>query len=108
MAQTDYQHMTIEHLGQDATEEDLLAFREACERVMASREFAGDADAATDYVWNNGRIQFEADTCIYCQRAVHDRTVVPAADDDETWSALSLEHDDDCEWVWTRAHRVFA
>lgn len=96
---------TIEHLGPNATEEDLRAYNEAVERVMMSREFDRDREAAEQYVWNNGRIQFEADTCLYCGRAVFDRTIVPDIGDTEAWSALSLEHDDDCEWIVTRAHQ---
>lgn len=95
---------TIEHLGPEATENDLRAYNDAVERVMDSREFDRDREAAEQYVWNNGRIQFDAATCLYCNRAVHDQTIVPTPDDDETWSALSLEHDDDCEWITTRAH----
>lgn len=99
---------TIEHLGPNATEEDLRAYNEAVERVMMSREFDRNREAAEQYVWNNGRIQFDADICLYCERAVHDRTIVPDIDDTYTWSALGLEHDDDCEWIITRAHRVRA
>jgi hypothetical protein len=30
---------------------------------------------------------------------------VPDADDDEAWGELAAEHDDDCEWIATRAHQ---
>lgn len=32
-------------------------------------------------------------------------TDLPDADDDAGWEELARDHDDDCEWVATRAHR---
>ena len=49
---TSYKDMTVEHLGDLATEDDLARFRSAVERVLA--RFGGDENAATDYVWNDG------------------------------------------------------
>jgi len=98
---------TVEHLGKDATERDLSEYKAAVERIMESREFDRDEEGAIEYVWHNGSIQFNAATCLYCQRAVFDQTIIPAADDDQLWGDLSLEHDDDCEWISTRAHNRF-
>ena len=44
--------------------------------------------------------------CVYCDREVSDVTIVPVVDDDETWEKLASEHQEWCEWVQTRAHRV--
>lgn len=49
---TTYRQMTVEHLGDMADENDLAAFRLACERVLPA--FGGDEQAATDYIWNDG------------------------------------------------------
>ena len=106
MAQSTYLTMTAEHLGQDATETDLRAFKDACERVMQSRDHDRDAESSTDFVWNDGRILFEADTCVYCERVVRDRTIVPNTYDAQEWHNLSLDHDEDCEWIVTRAHQL--
>jgi hypothetical protein len=56
MSDITYHDMTVEHLG-DATEDDLRQFREACAAV---EEILDDALAATDYVWNDGVIRFDA------------------------------------------------
>lgn len=106
MNETTFREMTIEQLGDTATNDDLNDFREACERVMASTEYDRDEQGATDYVWNSGAIRFEADTCLYCNRAVADRTIVPAGIDAENWAFLEAEHEADCEWFTTRAHRL--
>jgi hypothetical protein len=47
--------------------------------------------------------------CAYCARDVADHThePPPAVDDDEAWTTLAAEHAPDCEWITTRAHRVF-
>lgn len=42
--------------------------------------------------------------CIYCS-AFECSNDVPDVDDEEQWDALADEHDDDCEWVLTRAHQ---
>ena len=58
--------MTIEHLGQDATEDDLRAFR------LAVSYSADDEQTASDYYWNNGdwvpRVAIAVDVCIDCGR----------------------------------------
>jgi hypothetical protein len=99
--ETTYTNMTVEHLGQGATEADLVEFTAACDRINAA--FRTEAEA-TDYVWNNGSILFDADLCAYCHSIVADRTIVPDAGDDEGWAALSADHEADCEWFVTRAH----
>lgn len=106
--ETTYNTMTIEHLGSDATEEELAAFVAACERVAQSREFRGHDDYATDFVWNRGSIRFNAGVCAYCDCAVLDETSVPDVADGAAWDLHAIEHDATCEWVATRAHRVFA
>ena len=46
-------------------------------------------------------------TCIYCECDVTtDETPAPYAD--SAWAALAGEHARDCEWVATRAHRLYA
>jgi len=46
------------------------------------------------------------DECIYCRAEVHDPDPVPDVDDDEAWAAIASDHEHDCEWVLTRAHRI--
>lgn len=103
MSDSTYTTMTAEYLGQDATEEDLADFKAACRRVTG---FQLDEAEATEYIWNNGRIRFNADICAYCESVTPDGTIVPAADDDELWALIAPEHDANCEWVATRAHRL--
>jgi hypothetical protein len=43
--------------------------------------------------------------CIYCGSEVSDDSQVPAYDDHDAWDTLAVEHDVDCEWIRTRAHR---
>ncbi len=43
--------MTIEHLGREATEDDLRDFRDAVERI---KDAIGGEQAAIDYIWGNG------------------------------------------------------
>ena len=47
------------------------------------------------------------DACLYCGKPAHS-DVVPSAHDDAAWSALATEHAPACEWIETRAHRVFS
>ena len=42
--------------------------------------------------------------CAYCGREHALPDSVPDADDDEAWGELAAKHDDDCEWIATRAH----
>jgi hypothetical protein len=46
--------------------------------------------------------------CAYCGCQVRASDSVPPADDDEAWEEAAKGHDEDCEWVETRAHRVAA
>ena len=46
--------------------------------------------------------------CIYCGYECDATDEAPDTDDDEAWASLAAEHDPDCEWVRTRAHRVLA
>lgn len=43
--------------------------------------------------------------CAYCSEMVSELDSVPPVDDDEAWDVIAKEHDSDCEWVLTRAHR---
>lgn len=50
--ETTFREMDVEHLGNSATEEDLVRFTEACERRQAR---TGESDAeVTDAIWNGG------------------------------------------------------
>ena len=50
--------------------------------------------------------QHEADVeCIYCY-SLTTPVDVPTVDDDAMWDAIAGEHDTECEWVQTRAHRM--
>lgn len=105
---TSYKDMTIEHLGSEATETDLAAFRYACREYQAAHPDATDLEA-TDAIWNNGRIQWIWTECAYCNADIPDAGgFVPDVDDDPEWTALEHLHADGCEWVETRAHRVNA
>lgn len=46
--------------------------------------------------------------CAYCGAMHTPPETVPALDDDAAWSALADDHDSNCEWVLTRAHRFDA
>lgn len=46
-----FRQMTVEHLGDNATEHDLADFRAACEAIMAD---GYSETEATDIVWNDG------------------------------------------------------
>jgi len=94
--------MTIEHLGSDATEQDLAQFRAAVAEVLPA--FANE-DEAREYVWNNGDLRLSAGWCVYCDTLQADRTIVPDIDDD-AWRSLAPLHAVGCEWIATRAHRV--
>ncbi|MDA0771073.1 MAG: hypothetical protein O2821_12765 [Chloroflexi bacterium] len=45
--------------------------------------------------------------CAYCYNLGTSLDVPDVADDD-MWDILAGEHDPDCEWITTRAHRVIA
>lgn len=47
-----YNEMTVEHLGQAATPDDLDTYRMACR--AAETRYGYTAAEATDYVWGNG------------------------------------------------------
>jgi hypothetical protein len=46
--------------------------------------------------------------CIYCQSYIEagDFAAVPDMDDGGEWSRLATQHQPDCEWIYTRAHRI--
>jgi len=43
--------------------------------------------------------------CLYCGAEVSDLSV-PDLHDDAAWRALAGAHQESCEWVATRAHRL--
>ena len=43
--------------------------------------------------------------CHYCGYDAPEIDAVPDVNDDEAWLALEADHDPDCEWICTRAHR---
>jgi hypothetical protein len=104
---TTLREMTVEHLGNEATESDLTEFVEAVDRVRDG--FATEAEAI-DYVWNDGEwtTRLMAGFCAYCGKLVEHGVEVPSANDDEAWELITAEHAADCEWVTTRAHRLEA
>lgn len=46
--------------------------------------------------------------CAYCDRTHTPSAAVPALGDDAAWKALAEDHDERCEWIATRAHRLDA
>lgn len=50
----------------------------------------------------------EQPICAYCGVAIDfdHEAIVPDADDDEGWAALTHDHTAFCEWFVTRAHRL--
>lgn len=97
--------ITTDHLGQVATDEDVRAFQETCWRI---RPAFGTDDEAIDWLYGDGDYmpRLQAGICAYCNTLVtHDRDV-PASDDNEAWAHIAEQHDVDCEWVVTRAHRL--
>lgn len=43
--------------------------------------------------------------CEYCDSDEITTVKVPAVNDDKAWARIASEHNPDCEWVETRAHR---
>ena len=52
MSDSTYEEMTVEHLGDMATEEDVAQFREACRQYQLRT--GASAQEATDYMWGSG------------------------------------------------------
>lgn len=51
------------------------------------------------------------ETCAYCDAIIPEinhLSPVPDVADDFAWETESSRHNPDCEWITTRAHRVFA
>ena len=46
--------------------------------------------------------------CGYCNREIPVLFAedVPEVDDDQAWASIAAQHEADCEWCVTRAHRV--
>lgn len=85
-----YREMTMNQIGEDASIVDFVDFVEACERVTGSTEHSGNADSATDFVWNGGEIRFYADACLYCGHTVANSR-----------EAVESEHVNGCRWFAT-------
>ncbi len=52
-------------------------------------------------------METETVDCLYCNADVIEPDEVPATSDDDGWAAAAVGHHETCEWVVTRAHRVF-
>lgn len=51
----------------------------------------------------------ETTECVYCNAevpAMDEDEKPPAVTDHEAWADLAKHHAEDCEWIYTRAHRV--
>lgn len=46
------------------------------------------------------------DTCIYCQAENCTQGNAPHHTLDDLWAYLAVEHEEDCEWVLTRAFQL--
>lgn len=76
----------------------------ADEAFDANPEDPGDADSYPPTDVNLDSRGRRLGECAYCRREVV-AGEVPDPDDDAAWEELADQHDDDCEWVATRAHR---
>ena len=86
---------------------------EACQRVVAE-DLASCRYCGRDHLARLGircpaepaDAEHEADVeCIYCY-SLTTPVDVPTVGDDAMWDAIAGEHDPECEWVQTRAHRL--
>jgi len=77
----------------DATEDHALIFRDD-----ESRNLLGDLGD-----WDVE----EVEECAYCGAWVSPYGRVPDQDDDDAWRRLGIRHEDDCEWISTRAHQLY-
>lgn len=52
-------------------------------------------------------MSMDDDYCVYCDTELPKGSGkdVPKASDDEAWETLAEDHEPDCEWIATRAHR---
>lgn len=105
-------NLTLEHLGDAATEDDLFRFKNTCLCVLPAFDSEDDPEqAAIDYVWNDGRIRWDADSCIYCNGPIpappmYPPPLPPDVTDVVSWAELAEVHRPGCEWIVTRAHRL--
>lgn len=72
------------------------------ERRRMAGELAGEEGASAHDE------ALETSECGYCGAPIAPdrRAYVPAAWDSEAWGELAQEHNPDCEWIETRAHRM--
>ena len=65
---------------------------------------------ANEMVWRTtyGETSDGEPACVYCGAQLHSASLaeVPQYDDEESWEQLAHYHDDDCEWIRTRSHRI--
>lgn len=87
----------------DLTDADLEAIVLALGRTPTRDEW----DEA-GYPYMSGTYVETMTACVYCgvEHSGDDSQPVPALTDDEAWTALAVEHADDCEWIATRAHKL--
>jgi hypothetical protein len=51
--------------------------------------------------------QCNTERCIYCDRLVPFEDDVPELTDLAEWQRRGSFHDEECEWIATRAHQIF-
>lgn len=48
----------------------------------------------------------EKERCTYCEREVDHGDEVPDGADDERWDEIAEQHEEWCDWILSRAHRI--
>lgn len=92
--------MTDADIGQlDTVQEWLHEGR--IDAVVTSEDWRQDMNASTREAWD------ERTECAYCGHMVREHEAPPVTDN-ETWDDIAPDHDEQCEWVVTRAHRIEA
>lgn len=70
------------------------------------KKIQNDVENIISKIFNEGNFWPELKGyCIYCDNLVYNETA-PHYDEDEKWNDLALEHEEDCEWILTRAHQL--
>jgi hypothetical protein len=77
---------------------------------LGDAESAWESFVAEDAIYPHANVKIDERGqriigCADCGREHALTDGVPDADDDEAWGKLAAEHDNDCEWIATRAHR---
>jgi hypothetical protein len=78
------------------------------ERAELARRAAQAGTNMSEYVRRQVLAEPATTECIYCGRTVSGtgEEPTPAVADDDAWAALAPQHEPDCEWITTRAHRI--